>query len=909
MSTSKPVRRLAAELEYQLAERESDNSDGTAQLFDNRATFFDGTSDTILDDGHFSRLSATALVDGDTLQILEINNVGVRLLGRPVSEILGQPCSKFFVCGCEGNCRVNSTTPCRGIEDSGDCLHDEHKLILKEGGTRPISKSVQRVKVDGKRNLLVECFVDISELKHVYEMIRVNNLRFEALYRLSQMNDATEQELLDHALEAAVSVTKSKIGYIYFVDEEPSDTELRLYAWSKDVMPRCRVSKYPDVYKLSKTGLWGEAVRRREAVITNNYEHSPLKRGIPEGHVPVTRHLNLPFFRHEKIVLLIGVGNKRDEYTQDDVRQLSLVMDGAWRIVERKRAEDALKKTNDELEQRVRARTRDLQDVNAKLKETIRKQEITERELEEQRATLDALVESTEDFIWFQDKKQRLVLANDAIRNFTKNTLGFVLKGGERLDEVVRLSENLHILTDLYERALTGETAAAELEAINNHYYHFVANPLRRNDHIVGVSFFARDTTERKRNEEQLKRLTDRLALASNAGGVGVWEWNLVTNELIWDDQMHRMYKADPSDFNGSYEVWISRIHPDDLKHTESTLARAIKEGSGFESEYRIIWPDGEIRYINAAACIQNDKKGKPNRMTGINIDITHRKNSESDRQRVFELSYDMLAVAGFDGHFKELNSSWTRTLGWSEEELKGRPWIDFVHEEDKQATIEAGERLFRGEYVVDFENRYVCMDGSYRWLSWCTVADPGKRQAMAVARDVTDKKEMVRILQELATTDPLTGAPNRRAFTERFDEEIRRCRRYKSTLSLLMIDIDYFKRINDNHGHDSGDMVLKSFVEMCRTSLRETDFLGRLGGEEFGVLCIESSLAGARTAAERLRRNIESSPTFVKGLDIRITVSIGVSSLESEDTANSMMNRADQALYDAKRRGRNRVV
>ncbi|MCX8070778.1 MAG: GAF domain-containing protein, partial [Thermodesulfovibrionales bacterium] len=153
-------------------------------------------------------------------------------------------------------------------------------------------------------------------------------------------------EVLDFGLEEAITITKSKIGYIFFYNEE---TRLfTLYAWSKNVMQECSIKEKQTIYELDKTGLWGEAVRQRKPVITNDYnEPNPLIKGYPEGHVKIQRHMNLPIFRKNKIVAVIGVGNKETDYTNSDVEQLQLFMEGLWNILEKKEIEQALKKSEE----------------------------------------------------------------------------------------------------------------------------------------------------------------------------------------------------------------------------------------------------------------------------------------------------------------------------------------------------------------------------------------------------------------------------------------------------------------------------------------------------------------------------------------------------------------------------------
>ena len=172
-------------------------------------------------------------------------------------------------------------------------------------------------------------------------------------------------------------------------------------------------------------------------------------------------------------------------------------------------------------------------------------------------------------------------------------------------------------------------------------------------------------------------------------------------------------------------------------------------------------------------------------------------------------------------------------------------------------------------------------------------------------------KERADRETYELATTDPLTGVYNRRTFKELAEPQLSRSRRAKLPVSLLMLDLDHFKRINDTYGHLGGDDVLKAFAELIRGCLRKEDLLARYGGEEFVVLLPGSSQASAAALAERIREGVSALPIKANNHLARVTVSIGAAS-EAGDTLPSleaMLGRADEALYQAKREGRNRVV
>ena len=163
--------------------------------------------------------------------------------------------------------------------------------------------------------------------------------------------------------------------------------------------------------------------------------------------------------------------------------------------------------------------------------------------------------------------------------------------------------------------------------------------------------------------------------------------------------------------------------------------------------------------------------------------------------------------------------------------------------------------------------------------------------------------------LIQLATTDSLTGIANRREFIMRGAQEISRCKRYDGSLSLLLIDLDYFKRVNDTYGHAVGDMVLTRFVEIVKKQIRLVDFFGRLGGEEFGILTPESAEVPAYSFGERLRSSVQDMLVSVDGSDIRVTASIGISSFRPGcDSFEALLSNADKALYRAKDNGRNRT-
>ncbi len=173
------------------------------------------------------------------------------------------------------------------------------------------------------------------------EALRLDESRLEAVWQLSQMTEATIQQIADFALEEGVRLTKSKIGFVGFLNED--ETILTIQSWSKTVMEECKVVDKPIFYPVEAAGLWGETLRQRRPIIINDYAAPhPGKKGYPEGHIKLRRLLNIPIFEGDHITAVAAVANKEEHYDESDVRELTLLMNGMWWQIQRRRAEEAL---------------------------------------------------------------------------------------------------------------------------------------------------------------------------------------------------------------------------------------------------------------------------------------------------------------------------------------------------------------------------------------------------------------------------------------------------------------------------------------------------------------------------------------------------------------------------------------
>ena len=212
------------------------------------------------------------------------------------------------------------------------------------------------------------------------------------------------------------------------------------------------------------------------------------------------------------------------------------------------------------------------------------------------------------------------------------------------------------------------------------------------------------DITERKRAEEKLRQTTDRLSLAARAGGVGIWDYDVVNNRLVWDDQMFRLYGITRDQFSGAYQAWQAGLHPEDRQRGDEEIRLALRGEKDFNTEFRVVWPDGSQHSIRALALVQRDPSGQPVQMVGTNWDITAQKQteaalreSEANFRTFFESMTDMIMVGTRDGRILFTNSAVTRTLGYSPEELAALHMLELHPADKRQEAEDIFTAMFQG--------------------------------------------------------------------------------------------------------------------------------------------------------------------------------------------------------------------
>ncbi|EMJ93808.1 diguanylate cyclase (GGDEF) domain protein [Leptospira kirschneri] len=296
----------------------------------------------------------------------------------------------------------------------------------------------------------------------------------------------------------------------------------------------------------------------------------------------------------------------------------------------------------------------------------------------------------------------------------------------------------------------------------------------------------------------------------------------------------------------------------------------------------------------------------------------------EYDLEKLVNNSLDLLSIQRLDGTVLQVNPAFERLLGWREEELVGRNPFHLLHPEDRESTFQEFKKLNQGLPVFAFQNRFLCSDGTYKYFSWTASPDLSAGLIYVTGRDISDLIESNRKISllaaelkdandklfEQACTDPLTKLKNRRAFNEELNSLIQLSQKQLSPLSLLMIDVDFFKDYNDKFGHPAGDKVLTILASLLAKTLRKDDVTARYGGEEFIVALPNTSEKEAIEIAERLVKVIEESKWEKRS----VTISVGITTSQINPSNNAdhsigIIEEADRALYYSKVNGRNRVT
>jgi len=354
-------------------------------------------------------------------------------------------------------------------------------------------------------------------------------------------------------------------------------------------------------------------------------------------------------------------------------------------------------------------------------------------------------------------------------------------------------------------------------------------------------------------------------------------------------------------------------IHPLDLHRALARLRHAESGGINPVTEIRAYACDGTplMLAMSSAIVVVDDQRA----VLATFLDMTERaameqrlRQTDEDFQRMMNTMQDVFYRTDAQGITRYVCPAVKNVLGYTAEEIIGLPAAAFYPDPSERDALVA--EIKRHGCVRDFPGRMRRKDGVIIDISISTQALRDERGNYAgvegIWRDITERKVLERRLEHLATCDSLTDIHNRRSILNLLDQLLQR----RTPLSVLLLDLDFFKQVNDRFGHAGGDCVLQRFAHIICQEKRSRDFFGRLGGEEFLLILDGADVDEALQIAERLRTSVSAQPIALRNEQaVALTVSIGLTQANPDDSsASDVLLRADHALYRAKQQGRNRV-
>jgi len=476
---------------------------------------------------------------------------------------------------------------------------------------------------------------------------------------------------------------------------------------------------------------------------------------------------------------------------------------------------------------------------------------------------------------------------------------------------------------------------------------------------------------EIQRQSIALEESSNSLKSAQKIAQLGIWECDFINNSCSWSDEMFRILGEKPKSIKVDYQLLLSYVHDEDKDTFQEKLDEALHEGKSYDFEHRIVQKNETIKHVRQTGRVYSDEHSIARRIIGTILDITSMKELQAlkiERYERVERYQDALLKWSKKTHESIIDAlqsateisantlNVNRVSIWLFNETHTAILCQdlYVHEIGHNNIGELEQKTFpnyframltgkvmditdarKDERSNEFTSGYLIPNNIYSMLDVpimyegdivgvvCHEQTQHLREwqyyelefALAIANKVSlsleieKRKNIEHELEHRATHDGLTGLLNRVEMEKVFSREIDRAKRYKHEFTIFMVDIDYFKSINDTYGHSFGDTVLKLFAKNITEVMRKTDICSRFGGEEFTVILPETESSTALQHAERLRKSIEEFVFQENDVTLSLTCSIGIASYPTNgDNFQDLLIKSDTALYKAKETGRNKV-
>ncbi len=432
---------------------------------------------------------------------------------------------------------------------------------------------------------------------------------------------------------------------------------------------------------------------------------------------------------------------------------------------------------------------------------------------------------------------------------------------------------------------------------------------------LMGLSGFALANFQSHRADRVIA--AKRLKLATEASGVGIWEFDLITKRYYWDPAMFALFGLDPQAVGARNDDWQKLLSNADLKHMRAATRATIKNDQPFDITFQVQRKDGTVRAMRNRAALYADDHGEPRRLIGTTEDVTLRKQQEAELRvaaTAFE-SHESMMVTNARFDILRVNQAFCTLFGYASDEAVGHnPRLLKSGRQNREFyDVMWAELQTRRAWHGEIWNCKKSGEEFPCWLSITAVCDDNGAVTNYVAThtDITLRKAAEDEVKRLAFYDPLTNLPNRRLLADRLQHALAKARRDSTHLAMLFVDLDKFKPINDRHGHAAGDVLLQAVSLRLRACVRESDTVARVGGDEFVVLLNTLAVPEHAVAvAAKIHAALRRSFMLPGGVEVTISSSTGVAIYpEHGRTEAELSQHADMAMYSAKAAGRDQFL